>query len=187
MVMEISHTSLLLEVSSFVSCSVLKDVSVTDWRTEGGRGGEERRRGEEGRRGGEERRGGGRGRGEGGGGRRGGGGGRGGGGRRGGEERRRGGEERRRRTEEEENRGRAEEREEGGREGGGQGRLSEVGGLGTQQQLLVNPSRRFCCSGTCCVSSASLYTTRICSDRLYSTVWNVARRPEPNKTIIFLL
>ena len=55
MVMEISHTSLLLEVSSFVSCSVLKDVSVTDWRTEGGRGGEERR-GEEERRGGEEER-----------------------------------------------------------------------------------------------------------------------------------
>lgn len=50
--MEISHTSLLLEGSSFVSCSVLKDVSVTDWRTEGGRERREEREGEERREGG---------------------------------------------------------------------------------------------------------------------------------------
>lgn len=52
MIMEISHTSLLLEGSSFVSCSVLKDVSVTDWRTEGGRERREEREGEERREGG---------------------------------------------------------------------------------------------------------------------------------------
>lgn len=37
-VMDIHGNGNWSEVSSFVSCSVLKDISVTEWRTEGGNG-----------------------------------------------------------------------------------------------------------------------------------------------------